>query len=227
MIDFHEFLGYKLRTQMAKKLQKRSKAIRRAISTYNKAAKALTPPRPTLAWTDVSHYGLVEQYALLKASNPTLGTREWTQPVFRDMLKSRRRIARAREEILRCNVETRRLHTSIYDDTAHFKNVLQTLRDANSPTYGAVAAFARRRNRVHKVLLKRVYQIQALVGFTGESSRGVHVDRNGDNEWEDVPIPLEEDALRGDEDEDVGSDDELHQEIRGIEAFVCNGARDN
>lgn len=222
--------GYKLRTQMAKSLQTRSKTIRTAIVAYNKAASDLTPPRPPLDWSDVSHYGLIEQYTMLKATNHDISNREWSQPVYREILKCRRRVARAKEELVRCNVETRHLHTSIYDDTAHFKKTLEKLKEENSVMYKPTKAFVRHRTRIHRSLLKRIRQIIGLVGFTGESSRGIRIGH------ENVTLTQDNESTNGESDLGVGSlgalhdeeedaedfenDDELHNDIDCLEGFM-------
>lgn len=77
---------------MAKALQTRSQTIRRAIKTYNAAAAALNPPRPPLDWSQISHYGLVEQYAILRNLNADAGEKLWAQPVYREILKTRCRL---------------------------------------------------------------------------------------------------------------------------------------
>ena len=224
---------------MAKQLQTRSKTIRRAIGAYNKAAQDLERPRPSLKWDDVSHYGLVEQYALLKASDTTLDNEQWSKPIHREILKCRHRIARAREELTRCNIETRRLHTGIYDETVHFKKVLRGLKDDGGATYEALKDYAVRRTAVNKALLKRVRQIHSLVGFTGDSTRGVRAgiehnhddDGGGDDGDDDDVLDLrdEEDGEgHGDQEheDDVENDIEFHGEMDGIGAFFTNTTRD-
>ena len=54
-----------MRTHIAKALQKRSKAIQRAVKTYNAAVSALDPPRLTIDWNTVSHYKFLEEFPLL------------------------------------------------------------------------------------------------------------------------------------------------------------------
>ena len=216
---------------MAKSLQTRSKTIRRAIQVYNKAAADLVPPRPPLNWADVSHYGLIEQYAMLRASNIDLGSKHWSQPVYREILKCRRRIARAQEEITRCNVEACRLHTSIYDNTSHFKKTVKRLKDENSPMCGAVGAFVLRQNRIHRALLKRVHQIYGLVGFTGTPYRGVSILQHGnatptnddDDDVGDSGLTLIVNEDDGDDDgERDESDDEVHIEMDNLGGFMSN-----
>lgn len=216
---------------MAKSLQTRSKTIRTAIIAYNKAAAALTPPRLPLDWSDVSHYGLIEQYAMLKATSTDVSSQEWSQPVYREILKCRRRIARAKEELVRCNIETQRLHTSIYDETAYFKKLLTRLKENDSAMYEPMNAFMRHRNRINQSLLRRVRQIIGLVGFTGESTRGVRIGHNDtsvaeDDGSSDTNTNDQESGNRGlvalhDENvEDFENDDELHRDIGGIVGFM-------
>ena len=225
---------------MAKSLQTRSKTIRKAIQEYNTAAAAMSPPRLTLDWSDVSHYGLMEQYAILKASNTDISNKQWAQPLYREILKCRRRIARAREEVTRCNVEARRLHTGIYDDAIHFKRVVRGLKETNDPMYEAVKNFARRRNATHRALLKRIRKIYALPGFTGEASPGVRLGRDtsqvtgappldGEDETSgnDLLEPLtdggeEDDNDDNDEEEEADSDDELQHEVDGVVSVIDN-----
>lgn len=218
---------------MAKSLQTRSKTIRRAIASYNSAAAAMTPSRPPLDWSNVSHYGLIEQYAMLKATNTDVSDKQWSQPIYREILKCRRRIARAKEEIVRCNIETRRLHTSIYDDTAHFKKVVRKLRDDRDAMHDAVKHFTVRRNGVHKSLLKRIQQIHALVGFTGDTSRGIRIGREVEDNHGELGDTTDNDTatiglaslsnIDGDSSSDesgVESDDEFHNDVGGVENFI-------
>ncbi|THU96506.1 hypothetical protein K435DRAFT_858460 [Dendrothele bispora CBS 962.96] len=81
--------GYKMRTHISNALQKRASSIYTMVRRYNTAALALDPPRPTL---------------------------DWSKPVIRETMKRHRRVLRAQEEIVRCNIELRRIHTSIVDE---------------------------------------------------------------------------------------------------------------
>jgi metal-responsive CopG/Arc/MetJ family transcriptional regulator len=50
------FLGYMLHQQISKALQRRSEAIRKAITHYNTQAVALDPPRPKISWKQIASY---------------------------------------------------------------------------------------------------------------------------------------------------------------------------
>ncbi|KAK7438741.1 hypothetical protein VKT23_017871 [Stygiomarasmius scandens] len=157
--------GYKMRTQIANALQKRSKAIQRAVKRYNKAAQALQPPRPTLDWTKISHFTFLDQFNILQDTRHSLFDKPWAKPVVRELMKKNRRVQRACEEIVRCNIELCRLHTSILDEHAHFLQVLQGVE--GTPIHGPVREYAVRHYRINKSLLRRINETYDLEGFTG------------------------------------------------------------
>ncbi|KAJ3720933.1 hypothetical protein C8R42DRAFT_582146 [Lentinula raphanica] len=159
--------GYKMRTQIAAALQKRSKAIRSAVAKYNNAALNLDPPRPTVDWVKVSHYSFLDQFDILADTRYSVLEKPWAKPVIRELMMQVRRVARAREEITRLNVELRRLHTSIVDEERHFHDVLQRLESSSSPLHPPVLEYIQRRMGVNKLLLARMQNTYALPGFTG------------------------------------------------------------
>ena len=215
--------GYKMRTLLAKSLQTRSKAIRRAISEYNTAAANLNPPREPINWSDMSPYGFVEQFAMLRNTRNDIREKPWSKPLYREFLKLRHRIARAKEEVIRCNVETRRLQTSIHDETVLFSRTLDRLRASADPMYGQVQEFVRWRKRVNYMLLKRIKQIHCLVGFSGEKSRGVSIHAPPDD-LPNEPTPIEEDEMpsSGEEDGEEDEGDESCQQMSGIINFMVS-----
>ncbi|KAI0075583.1 hypothetical protein K474DRAFT_1761098, partial [Panus rudis PR-1116 ss-1] len=167
--------GYKLRTHLAKSLQTRCKAIRRAVAEYNAAAAKLPEPRPPLNWSQVSHYGFLEEFLLLQDTRNDIRDRPWGNVHAREAMKLRRRIKRAEEEIQRCNVEVRRLHTAIIDEAVLFHAVRAELKEAGNPLLIPVQEFTTRRERINEELLARIHQIHALPGFTGVKTPGVRI----------------------------------------------------
>ncbi|KAH9846929.1 hypothetical protein C2E23DRAFT_872057 [Lenzites betulinus] len=141
--------AYKVRTYIAKNLQRRSQAIRTAVRHYNTAAQALTPPRPDLDWTKVTHYTFLEEFEFLRDTHSDVRRKPWAQPLARETMKKARRIARAKEEILRLNVEVRRLHTSIIDENIALERTLTRIRSQGDPITGPLEVFVLRRNRVN------------------------------------------------------------------------------
>ena len=163
-----------MRTHIGKALQKRSKAIQRAVKVYNAAALALDPPRATIDWNTVSHYKFLEEFPLLRNTSQDLTGKRWALPAVRETMKQWRRICRAREEIIRCNVEIQRLHTSIVNEEKTFPKFL-TQSTALRPIQGALKDFIIRRSRVNDRLLHKIAQIYDLKDFSGTASPGVRL----------------------------------------------------
>lgn len=129
---------------------------------------------------------------------------------------------RAREELDRCNVESRRLLTAILDEHNLFIEILQTLEADNSTLHGAVTEYCTRRRRIN--ILHRISKIHALHGFTGNPS---YVQRKGAS----LPSSIGTTGvhgLRGDEVDDVnveGSDsrdDEGDRDMNGLVNFISH-----
>lgn len=212
-----------MRTQLAKALQTRCKAIRQAVANYNKAALELDPPREPLEYTKVSHYAFIEEFAFLKNTWNDIREKMWVKPLYREMLKLRHRIARAKEEIIRCNVETRRLHTAVYDESLLFSRILARLKASKHPCYGPVHDFITRRRAVNRSLWKRIEQIHSLDGFSGHNTRGIAFDETQPHGiLSGVPAELGiSPPCGGDSDSDSDDDDdEFRQMVSGVEAFV-------
>lgn len=238
------FVGYKLRTHLSKSLQTRCKTIRKAVCEYNAAAASLNPPRPPLDWARVSNYGFLEEFDLLQDTNNDIRSRPWTKPAAREVLKLRRRIARAHEEITRCNVEVRRLHTAIRDEHSHFSKVLADQQAAADPRVGAITDFCIRRHRINLQLLLRVRQIYSLDGFSGVKQPGTRLNTSPSHSTEMPPHDLETmiaelatvsadsigqneahsgvDIAKGSEEEALIEDDETDGDIGGMIQYIAN-----
>ncbi|KAJ3757668.1 hypothetical protein EV360DRAFT_45540 [Lentinula raphanica] len=215
LLELHKmnlsFTGYKMRTHISAALQRRSAAIRNAVKSYNAAAASLG--RPTLDWSQVTHYSFLDQFNILQDTRHSVLDKPWANPVIRQLMKQHRRVLRAKEEIVRCNVEIRRLHTFIVDEEKHFDQVLERLHQ--TPIYHPVHDFIRRRCAVNHLLLSRLYQTQALPGFTGHQSPGKRkgsVENSTAPEVQNLPDP--------DSDGDDDSNDADDEEAERLGAFV-------
>jgi len=166
-------LGYKARIHLAKSLQTRCKAIRNATEAYNRAARALSPPRPPLDWSQVSHYSFLDEFNLLRNTQHDISNAPWAEPVVREAIKKFLRVRRAREEINRCNIEVRRLFTSIHEENQRFNITLKSLADWSDGTLGAVRHYCTHRRHVNSLLLERITCTFALDGFTGNRTLGL------------------------------------------------------
>jgi hypothetical protein len=130
--------AYRVCTHIAKSLQSCCQAICNAVDAYNTAAAALTPPRPYLDWSAVSHYQFLDEFELLQDTKNDICLQPWAQPAIQETIKQFNRVKRAHEEISNCNIEIRWLHTSIIDEHTFFDNILAKLRGNNSILLGVV-----------------------------------------------------------------------------------------
>lgn len=213
-----------MRTHLAKSLQTRCKAIKKAVTVYNAAAAELSPPCPPVDWSRVSHYGFLEEFHLLQDTRNDIRDKPWAQPHLRNLAKLRQRVLRAEEELQRCTVELRRLHTSIRDEQAVFRRSLTEL--AGSPMHGAVHDYVFRRNRINEMLLDQIYAIYTLPGFAGEKTCGTRVGSAAPALPDPVPVQAQREDKDDDEanQEDIGDDieddDEAQDDIGGIIQYV-------
>ncbi|TFY56283.1 hypothetical protein EVJ58_g7737 [Rhodofomes roseus] len=157
--------AYKVRTHIAKALQRRCKAIRNAVKAYNAAAVALDPPRPTVDWEKVSHYSFLDEFSLLCDTRDDVRKKPWATSSGREIIRRSRRIERAREQVVRSCVEARRLYSSIAEENARFMRIIENLAKENSPVLGPVIEYVERRTNAHARHLVRLRQIEALPAF--------------------------------------------------------------
>ncbi|KAG6852477.1 hypothetical protein C0991_011677 [Blastosporella zonata] len=230
--------GYRARTHIAKSLQSRSKAIQNAVKEVNSAAVPLG--HPTLDWEKVSHYSFLDEFNLLRQARSSATKKEWADPVIRETMRRYQRLQRAKEEVVRCNIETRRLHTSIIDENRYFNEVLTSL-DVANPLRLAVHDQITRRRAVNEVLLAQISRIHSLPEFSGNPQPGVRKGStaavfNGmvPHQTPDTPLPSGETIspnneltlssrmpeLSDSDDDDPG--DELLGDIGGLVDFVTN-----
>ncbi|THU96505.1 hypothetical protein K435DRAFT_664315 [Dendrothele bispora CBS 962.96] len=180
--------GYKMRTHISNALQKRSKAIQTAVRRYNTAALALDPPRPTLDWSKVSHFTFLDQFDILRETRHNVFNKPWAQPVIRETMKRHRRVLRAQEEIVRCNIELRRIHTSIVDEEKKFEKVLLHL--SNSKNYGPVNEYILRRKAINSLLKDQLKRTSALPGFSGIPRPGTKLQPSGSQNTTSTNLPI-------------------------------------
>ncbi|KAJ7744928.1 hypothetical protein B0H16DRAFT_1463071 [Mycena metata] len=151
--------GYKLRKHIAKALQARSQAIRTALKTYNTAAASLAPPGRALSWSEVVAYAFLADFDLLRDPEK-IGE-----------------IERAKEEIIRCNIEIRRLVTYIRDEQAFLLDAEKRLKGRDPGLAWSVRRYRWARERYNEAHMKRLRTFAKKAGhrFTGTLEPGVAV----------------------------------------------------
>ena len=131
-------------------------------------------------------------------------------------------IKRAEEEILRCNVEVRRLNTHIYNEKERHTSILQKLHEESNPIYFSVEEYCTRRQRVNEYLLEQIQHIFSLPRFSGPCTISHRIGRQRSSNLgcqpHTVTVPLPgEIAVNDGEDE---SDDEENEQVSGLIDFI-------
>ena len=210
---------------ISKSLQCRCQTIRKAVANYNEAASKLSPPHPPLDWSKVSDYRFIEEFTLLQESRTDLSTQQWSVTANREFVKLRRRILRAKEELTRCEVEARRLHTAILDEERHFTQVLAQLRLSQDVILVALQDFISRRLRINAQVLADLRKLFSLEGFNGDPMPGQPVSPIF-RESSHPPVPgSDSDTMDQDhppvgdgDDMDVDvADEEIHEDLGRLE----------
>lgn len=168
--------GYKMRRQISTHLQNRAKTIRTAINNYNKAAADLIPPRSQLKASDVLNMVFLAQFDELRYARPGADPSEepWAKTDKRVLTDKYFELVRAKEEIIRLNVEWRRLRTWLSDERLLYLATINSLQNTNQ----VVLAFALEErwskiNRAHSIIRYWLRKTRNLEGFSGNTSQGV------------------------------------------------------
>ncbi|KAI0798231.1 hypothetical protein C8Q75DRAFT_729359 [Abortiporus biennis] len=144
-----------------------------AVNTYNTAAAALDHEK--LNWKKAAKYSFLEEFMLLRDTRNDVSDRDWSKPVGREVVKLRRRIQRAHEEVTRCMVEVHRLHTAIVDEDWLFVHIVQQLKNSNDPILPTLQDFVLHRQCVNGQLLSRIAKVYSLQQFTGTCGPSHHL----------------------------------------------------
>ncbi|KAJ7339791.1 hypothetical protein DFH08DRAFT_963839 [Mycena albidolilacea] len=170
--------AYKMRMHIAKALQARSMAIKNAISQYNTAAFALEPPAPSLTWDQVIGYTFLADFDFLRATDGELLNKPWSQPAYYLAMDSYFKILRAREEIVRLNIEICRLVTWINNEDRFLWNCeLELVESGDSKMAVLVRRYWMERGRSDIHHMKRFWRLAKTPGFTGTLVLGVSHER--------------------------------------------------
>ena len=166
-------IGYKLRRQISKALQRRSEAIRKAITRYNIQAAALNPPRPSISWKDITQYTFLGEFDLLRHTRDDIRERVWARPAVRDATAKFFKLSRAKEEITRLNVEIRRLRTAIHDDEREVSQAIANLCNSAPMLASELERLYRPRAAVNAIHLHHLHHIEKQYGLTRQRGIGI------------------------------------------------------
>ncbi|KAG1882375.1 hypothetical protein F4604DRAFT_1921540 [Suillus subluteus] len=198
--------GYKMRKYISKVITRRSAAIRTALDRYNKLAPLQDPPRPILDYSEVVGYACLGEFSLLKHSRHQILTKPWSVSANHEMAAKYFKLVRSHEEIVRLNVEIKRLQSWVEHEDRSILNAIDSLLadDAEALLVAELKEFHAKRHCINTNHRKRLQKIYALEGYTGERVQTiVH-----------STVP--------DGDKDDGQDDEVNEEAVRLEDLVSH-----
>ncbi|KAF7325532.1 hypothetical protein MKEN_00402500 [Mycena kentingensis (nom. inval.)] len=162
---------YKMRQLIAKALQNRSKALRKAIDDYNIIARILK--RQILDWDQVVEYAFVADFDLLRLHPDDVDKAMWAHPGARELMDLHFRLLRAHEELFRLNIEIKGLVTYIRDEERFLLHHIRRLEGEGKWARALqVQKYAMAEGRFNALHIERLTKLSKLPGFTGDLSPG-------------------------------------------------------
>jgi hypothetical protein len=206
----------KMRTHIAKALQRHSQTICRALTDYNTEALKLTPPRPELTWKQIVDYSFLAEFDMLWNSCIDIRSELWTQPAHREATIKHLEIERAQEEIKRLNLEIRRVRTRIHIETLHAQSVIDRLQETQPALATELAKHTSLQAMVNAIHIGRLDRIEALDGFSGMPGIGVAAVCEGGS-------TLVEEVLNGElENMCLVDEEEVERQVEGMTDFMSH-----
>jgi len=194
---------------ISKALKARSKAIQRALTAYNQAATTLDPPHPKLTWAQIVEYTTIAEFELLQTgAHEDIRNMEWADARNRQATICHLKISRANEEIIRLNIETKRLATWVNYESLELNQAIATCGVVDPVLSQAVTVFTAQRRRVNANLQVTLGHIYLLKGYSGETAIGM---QQNDNDVEIGCGSSDEDSTNNEEVDNV-----LDQVFEGI-----------
>lgn len=139
----------------------------------------MKPKRPTIEAEQVLEYVFLAEFDLLRDSRFELHRQAWAQPRERNLCDAYYKLQRSKEEIIRINVELKRLVTFICDFESQLDTCVQDLTEQDS-----LLAYQMQKRQllylsIHHLHFARIAKIAALPGFTGSCERGIAMSDDG------------------------------------------------
>jgi hypothetical protein len=142
--------------------------IRKAIAHYNIQAAALTPPRPIILWKDITKYTILGEFDLLRHARDDIQEREWAKPAVQEATAKYFKLCRAKEEIVRLNVEIRRLRTAIHDEEKQISADIAQLSESDGLLTTELRHLHCSRSAINTLHIYRLDRIQRKYRITGQ-----------------------------------------------------------
>lgn len=168
------------------------------MDRYNTAARACSPARSTLTFKELTEYAYLANFDFLKYSEHGALEAEWGRPMNRRGVELWQRICRAKEEIIRLNVEIRRVRTHILDEEHFLSCQYERLKSSNPDLAYALLGRLELLVRVNQRVTRNLEAISKLKGFSGDLTPGTRINGALDSESDGQSLdksPLRDDNL--------------------------------
>lgn len=186
IVDRNSNSGYKLRVQIAKGLQERSKTIVKALDRFNDAGCRLIPPRSPIKWKELVDITFIDSFSILRVWGTDLQQERWANDAVRKAIVAWQHTLRAREEILRIEIEAHRLKTWMRDEE---KLLGEKIEELNTAGGFLGRELAQRRDslvRVHGNIRRTLSKLEATPGYRGSFSPGIRLGTAQDRTKNDI-----------------------------------------
>ncbi|KAG9089237.1 hypothetical protein FS749_001499 [Ceratobasidium sp. UAMH 11750] len=164
-------LGYKLRMHIMQAVSSRSAALKSALERYNTAAVKIGL-QPML-WETLTKVEALADFDLLRGSRTGVLEQEWALPGNRRAAEEYQRIQRAKEEIMRLNVEVRRVHTAVTDERHTLPELAKQVPTSSPQLQWAVNRYVERRLSVNERIMRNLRTLMCSKEYTGSRDTGV------------------------------------------------------
>lgn len=220
-----------MREQIKHNMSRRSQALQNAVTRYNNLALKCSPPKPTIDWRHASHYEFIQDFVLLSRCRPEVLSKKWTNSTVRFTMKQQLKFNRAKEELVRCEVECRRFLTYIMDQDTFFREIIEKASASESPgTTHALVKFIDHRRRLHATIKRDLDNLISHPRYQGSRTPGIRKNKVSGHS-SDISIALPESQspngadVDGEEESalaDGEGDDTEYQEMDGIIEFISH-----
>lgn len=167
-------------------------------------------------------YVYIGEFDLLKQSREDIQSKPWARAPEREAMNLYFKLQRAQEEIVRVNVEIRRVMTRIVDEEDHLKQTYQQISRTNPRLSFQIKKKLKHLRSINRIHVQRFNKLQAEPQYTGPytpgrvirsltSSMGLNEERGNLNY---------EDESGEDESDDVDSESERASINDGLDATI-------
>jgi hypothetical protein len=168
---------------MGQSIKTRSRTLQTALASCNLAGSKLNPPKPKIEPSRLMEAAFISDFEMLGDLSGDIRTKPWASPAGRVALDQYYRILQAREELVRLNIEIRRLVTYMADEKDYVTKVCDGLiADGKSSLAYHVNAHYLRRARSNKNHMDNLNKLATNPSFSGSLAVG-------DSAFPSIPLP--------------------------------------